>query len=57
MADRRLAILEDLERAEEEVAAEMAEIDELYAASEDVRGRALHLVTFLEALPEERDAA
>jgi len=57
MADRRLAILEDLERAEDEVAAEMAEIDELYAASENVRGRALELVAFLEALPEERDAA
>ena len=57
MSDRRLAILEDLERAEEEVAAEMAEIDELYAACEELRGAALELVAFLDRLPDERAAA
>jgi chromosome segregation ATPase len=57
MADRRLEILEDLERGEEEVAAEMAEIDELYAASEELREGALDLVAFLGALPDERAAA
>ena len=57
MADRRLAILEDLERSEEEVAAETAEIEELYASSEDVRGAALELVSFLQRLPDDRAAA
>jgi hypothetical protein len=57
MPDRRLAILEDLERAEEEVAAEVAEIDELYAAGEQVRLAGLDLVEFFERLPEERNAA
>jgi len=57
MADRRLAILEDLERAEEEVAAETAEIEELYAGSEELRGAALELVSFLQRLPDDRAAA
>jgi len=57
MTDRRLEILEDLERTEEEVAAEVAEIDELYAACEELRGAALELIAFLEKLPEERAAA
>src|SRR5688500_13164087 len=57
MPDRRLAILEDLERSEEEVAAELAEIDELYAACELVRLAALDLVDFLERLPGAREAA
>ena len=57
MPDRRLAILEDLERAEEEVAAELAEIDELYAAFEQVRLGAHDLGDFLERLPEAREAA
>jgi hypothetical protein len=57
MPDRRLAILEDLERSEEEVAAELAEIDELYAACEQVRLAAHDLVDFLERLPEARAAA
>jgi DNA repair exonuclease SbcCD ATPase subunit len=57
MADRRLEILEDLERTEEEVAAETAEIDELYAACEELRGAALGLVAFLDRLPDERAAA
>jgi hypothetical protein len=57
MPDRRLAILEDLERSEEEVAAELAEVDELYAACEQVRLGAHDLIDLLERLPEEREAA
>lgn len=56
MADRRLEILEDLERTEEEVAAELVEIDELYAACKELRGAALALVAFLRGLPGERTA-
>jgi hypothetical protein len=57
MPDRRLAILEDLERAEEGVAAELAEIEELYVACEQVRLAAHDLGGFLERLPDEREAA
>jgi chromosome segregation ATPase len=57
MLDRRLAILEDLERAEEEVAAELAEIDELYAACERARVAALDVLDFLDTLPGAREAA
>jgi hypothetical protein len=57
MSDRRLAILEDLERSEEEVAADLAEIDELYATCEQARLAALDLVDFLERLPEARETA
>jgi DNA repair exonuclease SbcCD ATPase subunit len=57
MPDRRLAILADLERREEEVAAELAEIDELYDACEQVRVAALDQVDFLARLPIEREAA
>jgi predicted nucleic acid-binding Zn-ribbon protein len=57
MPDRRLALLEDLERGEEEVAADLAELDELYAAGEQVRLGAHDLVDFFERLPEEREAA
>jgi predicted nucleic acid-binding Zn-ribbon protein len=56
MADRRLAILEDLERAEQEVAAELVEIDELHADCEQVRLTAHELVELLARLPEERAA-
>jgi hypothetical protein len=57
MTDRRVEILEDLERSEEEVAAELAEIDELYAACERVRLAAHDLLDLLERLPEERETA
>jgi hypothetical protein len=57
MPDRRLAILEDLERGEEEVAAELAEIDGLYTAGEQVRLGAHDLLDLLERLPGEREAA
>lgn len=57
MTDRRLAILADLERGEEEVAVELGEIDELYAACEQVRLAAHDLVDFFKRLPEEREAA
>jgi hypothetical protein len=57
MPDRRLAILADLERREEEVAAELAEIDELYSEGERVRLGALEQVDLLARLPTEREAA
>ena len=57
MDDRRLAILEDLEHAEEAVAAETAEIEDLYTACEEVRSAALELVSFLHRLPDDRATA
>jgi colicin import membrane protein len=57
MADDRLALLGELERADEAAGAELAELDELYAAVEDVRTRALELEELHAALPEERTAA
>jgi hypothetical protein len=57
MADDRLALLGELERADEAAGAELAELDELYAAVEDVRTQALELAELHAALPEERTAA
>ncbi len=58
MADDRLALLRELEQADETIAAELADADELYAAVEDLRRRALELQEFLARLPGERaDAA
>jgi chromosome segregation ATPase len=57
MDDSRLALLRELEQAEEATAAELAEIDELYGACEAVRTRALELEAFSATLPEERAAA
>jgi hypothetical protein len=57
MADRRLALVRELEQADEASAAELTELDELYAACEAVRTRALELEAFLARLPEERAAA
>ena len=57
MPDERLALLRDLERADEAVAAELAELDELYTEVEELRGRALELQEFLAGLPDARAAA
>ena len=57
MDDRRLAFLRELERADEEVAATLSELDELYAETEAVRKRALELEAFFGRLPDEREAA
>ena len=43
MSDDRLELLRELEQADEAVAAELTEVDELYAAVEELRGRALEL--------------
>ncbi|MGH2994897.1 MAG: hypothetical protein ACRDON_05840 [Gaiellaceae bacterium] len=52
--DRRLAVVRGLAAADEQAAAALTELDELYTASEDVRLRALELEAFLERLPEVR---
>ena len=57
MSDDRLDLLRELERADEAVAAELTEVDELYAAVEELRGRALELAELLASLPERRAAA
>ena len=53
----RLELLRELERADEAVAAELTEVDELYAAVEDLRGRATELGELLASLPERRATA
>lgn len=53
--DARLALVRELEVADEAVAAVLAELDELFAASERVRERALALEEFLARLPGERE--
>jgi hypothetical protein len=55
--DGRVAELHRLERADEAVAAELAEAEELYRGVERVRTRALELRDLLLRLPEERAAA
>jgi colicin import membrane protein len=57
MADDRLALLHELERADEAVGAELVELDEIHAAVEELRGRALELRNFFAELPGERRAA
>jgi len=57
MPDRRLAFIRELEQADEAVAAVLTELDELYAACEGVRERALELEAFFVRLPDERAAA
>ncbi|HWB56543.1 MAG TPA: hypothetical protein VG479_06380 [Gaiellaceae bacterium] len=56
MGDARLALLHELERADEEVAATLTELDELYAETEAVRERALELEAFFVRLPARRAA-
>ena len=55
--DYRLELLRELERADEAVAAELAEVDELYAAVEELHGHAFELADQLASLPERRAAA
>jgi hypothetical protein len=55
--DARLALVHELERADEEIAGVLAELDELYEAVEQVRGKALELEAFFERLPAERASA
>lgn len=57
MADPRLALLHELERADGAVAAELAEADELSAEVDVLRSRALELDASLARLPEERALA
>lgn len=57
MVDERLALVRELERADEAIGAELAELDELYRAVEDVRGLAVELQELLLRLPDERSAA
>jgi chromosome segregation ATPase len=55
--DRTLAFLRELERADEEAAATLAELDELAAGVERIRTRTLELETFRTRLPAEREVA
>jgi hypothetical protein len=57
MDDERLALLHELERADEAIAAELVEVDELLRGGEDLRQQALELESFFTRLPEERSAA
>ncbi len=57
MPEDRLALLRELERADEEAAAELAELDALYERCEEVRLGALELDALLRGLPEEQAAA
>jgi hypothetical protein len=55
--DARLRLVRELERADEEVAAVLTEVDELYDGVEGVRTRTLALTELCERLPAEREAA
>jgi hypothetical protein len=55
--DERVRLLGELERADEAIGVELAELDELHAAVEDVRRRAAGLLELLERLPGEQEAA
>jgi hypothetical protein len=57
MPAARLALLRELERADEAVAVELAETNELSAEVDGLRARALELDAFLARLPEERALA
>jgi hypothetical protein len=57
VTDARLDLIRELERADEEVGAVLAELDGLYAATEAVRERALALEAFFARLPAARAAA
>jgi hypothetical protein len=57
MREDRLALLRELERADEEAAAELAELDALYERCEEVRLGALELDVLLRGLPDEQAAA
>jgi DNA repair protein SbcC/Rad50 len=55
--DGRLGLLAELERTDEAIGAELAELDELSAAVAGIRGRAVDLRQLLARLPAEREAA
>lgn len=57
MVDDRLALLRELERADEAMAAELVDVDALYGDVEELRERALELQDFFARLPVERAAA
>jgi hypothetical protein len=57
VTDARLDLIRELERADEEVAAVLAELDQLYASTEAVRAQALDLETFFARLPSARAVA
>ena len=57
MTDARLDLVRELERADGEVAGVLAELDQLYAATEAVRGRTLELEEFFARIPSARAAA
>ncbi len=57
MTDAHLDLIRELEHADGEVAAVLAELDELYAATEAVRERTLELEGFFARLPSARAAA
>ena len=52
--DGRVALLRELERADEAAAAQLAEVDELAGEVSELRERAVELHTFFTRLPEER---
>jgi chromosome segregation ATPase len=56
-ADDRLALLTELERTDEAIGAELAELDELSAAVDGIHRRAVELGELFARLPEEREAA
>jgi hypothetical protein len=55
--DERLALLAELERTDEAIGAELAELDELAAAADAIHERAVELERLFARLPEEREAA
>jgi fused signal recognition particle receptor len=55
--DGRLALLGELERTDEAIGVELAELDELSAAVASIHGRAIALQELVARLPEERKAA
>jgi hypothetical protein len=55
VTDSRLALVRELERADEEAAVDLEELDALHAETEAVRKRALELLAFREGLPAERE--
>jgi hypothetical protein len=55
--DGRLGLLQELERTDEAIGAERAELDELAARAAALVGRAVELRELLARLPEEREAA
>jgi chromosome segregation ATPase len=54
MDDGRVALVRELERADEAAAAELAEVDELSGEVSELRMRALELHAFFTRVPEER---